>query len=301
MNDENIRLAAEAIAQALEGGLAQSLETAASVEGVYGTREPSALAAILAGREGGEGATLFEMLFFPDAALKASLEPILSRLACSGDEAAAVGEAAAGLISETIALLPEGGSLTLALSAEEVRGFVARLRLDRNPPEAVADVLDARFGAEAAARMRAAKRHSRLAWNRPREFFLSALFRNLDGDEALALEMMDWALGYLDIIGPETLPEGALGARWNALFSQLRLADQALDLFARGNFETLMSQGVRLPHVHADSVRREMELVDLASRALLGRSAGELARAERDLGTYDDPAALLDALGGVDG
>lgn len=301
MNEENIRLAAAAIARALERGLAQAPETADAVEGVYGTRDPSALGELLADREGGESATLFEMFFFPDAALKASLEPLLSRLAYSKEEAAAVGEAVAGLVSRTAAIMPDGGRLMLAPSAGDVRGFVSRLRLDRNPPGAVADVVDARHRPETAARMRAAMRHSRLSWNRPREFFLSALFRNLDADEGLALEVMDWALGHLDIVGPEALPEGALGARFNELSSQLKLAEEARELFDRGNFETLMSQGVRLPHVHADSVRREMELVDLASKAVLGRPAGELARAERDLGTYDDPAALLDALGGIGG
>ncbi len=317
MNMEKIEEAAGAVAEELARGLSQDEETAAAVQGLFGTLDPAGLADILSRREESDGATLLAMLVFPDAAMKERLEPLFSRLACDQEEARAVGEAAANRVSRTEAIFPDGTRLALSLTPGDVREFTARLRLADNPPRVLAGLLaerpapdcaecaDSIDSADVAARMLAALRHCRLSWTQPRLFFLSMLLRGLDsgtgsaGDAADRMDAFTWALGYLDALSPDADPAAALSPWIRGLDDRLKTARRNRELMEKGNFETLMSQGVRLPHIHEESVLRELTLARLAARAVLGPEADGLARMEEDLGAYEDPAALIAALGGI--
>ncbi len=298
MNTEKIEEAASAITAELARGLSQDEEAAAAVKGHFGALDPAWLADIAARRDESENATLYGMLLYPDAGMKERLEPLFSRIACDPEEALAAGKLAGERVDGTVALFPDGMLLTLPLEPDDVREFAARLRMKDNPPQALASLVGEAFDENAAVRLLVSLRHSRLAWTRPREFFLSMLLRGLEGIESGEGEAaFSWALGFLDALGVEAEPADALSPAIRELDVRLKTARRNKEILENGNFETLMSQGVRLPYIHEETVRRELRLARLVRRAVTGISEDEEAGGERDLGAYDDPASLIDALG----
>ena len=148
--------------------------------------------------------------------------------------------------------------------------------------------------------------------------------------------LLAWAVGFLDTCGqaaglradgllpdglriaPHTAPQtfnlrSALAARRQALLAQLRQAEHMEEAMARGNYETLLAQGVRFAHVHGPDARAELAFLERAGLLALGLPVEELG-AElgaasaaqdgvhvRDLGQADDVQALLRLLPGAEG
>lgn len=317
-----------AIIAQLQDGLRQDEDVLHAVESTYGDASPQAIAEVLAQRDSSDAATLAAMLLFPDADLRARIEPLALAARCATQEARAVGEAVEDAVRSAVILLPGGHRLTLPLEPGDGAAFVDRLQLADSPPEELSGQLWELFGPQEAALLSVMLRTSRLRWNPARVGVVSRLLAGLgkrtsqDGGlgplDRPAPELLAWTLAWLDSLGPDslatdagetkrghtwTLPE-LLGAKHLELTTQLRRAVEFNRVFSQSSFEVMMSQGVRAPLMHPDAIREQLALLDGVCRILVGYPAWTLSGlTEVDLGEVDvesdsEGEAMIAALGG---
>ena len=317
-----------AIVAQLQEGLRQDENVLHAVESTHGDSSPQAIAAVLSQRDSSDAATLAAMLLFPDADLRARMEPLALAARCSIREARAVGEAIEGAVRSVAILLPGGQRFTLPLEPGDAAAFVERLQLADSPPEELSRLLRELFGPQEAALLSAMLRTSRLCWNPARVEVISRLLTGLGRNAAQdrgqntldrpAPDLLAWTLAWLDSLGPDSLAANAgetkqgrswtlpelLGARHLELTTQLRRAVDFNRAFSQSSFEVMMSQGVRAPLMHPDAIREQLTLLDGVCRILAGCPAWTLSGlTEVDLGEVDvesdgEGEAMIAALGG---
>jgi hypothetical protein len=274
----------------------------------------AALARLAADPDSSEYAPLAALLLSPGPTVLRALEPAL----VLADLDAAEAEALAALVAQHVlqqgrvlalvpALLPDGSRTELAASSDDLRAFVRRLLPAATAPAELRAVLARRFAANVALELAVLLRHCRLTWTPERVFFLGTLLERVNPDrEGLAQDdlpgLLAWAVGFLDIAGLPLNARHALAGRRQALLVQLRQAEVMEEAFARGNYETLMSQGFRFAHVHGPDVRAELAHLERAGLLVLGLRGEALGGVSvRDLGQAEEVDELLRLLPGLDG
>jgi hypothetical protein len=292
--------ACAAVARRLEAGLDLDASAVDALCSVLGEGDAArALALLAADPECCENAPFAALLFSPGRAAMLELEPALAAAGLDPAGAENLAEAAAARLAGRLlpVLLPGGGAAAYPAAAEDVRGYVRRLRPAATPPEGLRAVLARRLPPDAAVELAVTLRHSRLDWTPEREFFLATLLERANPDFDDLPGLTAWAAGFLDLEGPGPFdPRAALAGRRQALEAQLRQAEAAERALSVGSFETRMSQGLRLGHVHGPAVRRELEFLDRACRLVLGVAGAALEAggpAVRDLGAAEDLEELL--------
>lgn len=322
------------ISALLARGLPQDQATLDTVLAALGETDPrAALALLAADPEASEHAPLLALLLSPAASLLRALEPALQRADLDAGEARELAKLVAQQMTDDNAqgrvptLLPDGSRAELTATAEGLRAFVRRLRPEATAPAELRSILARNIHArrfppelvqELAQELAVLLRHCRLAWTPGRVFFLATLLERAnsraDSRAETAPEGMEsddlpgllaWAAGFLEDLGPGPEPrpnfQRALAERRQALLAQLRQAEFMEEAFARGNFETLLSQGMRFAHVHGPDVRAELAHLERAGRLALGLAPEALDGVSRlDLGQAEDAQELLRLLPGLE-
>lgn len=223
----------------------------------------------------------------------------------------------------SVAVRLPSGTFPLPLTPESLLSFVARLRPERTPPLELSAALDRRLPRAQALAARAVLRQGRLAFSPPQTAFLRSLIDRLSGPgqrpdprfdlpplpghDALPAappaappalpEVLAYASALLERAEPGEPPLSLLARRARELDALLRQAERLDAARSQGSFEFLSASGLRAPHLHAPDLRRELSLLDAASRAVTGRSAQSLdAPVQRDLGLAEDFDDLLSLL-----
>lgn len=295
-------LLADLLAGLLTAGLPQDQASLDAVQAALGEDgAPAALARLAADPDSSEHAALLGLLLSPGADTRRALEPALAQAGLDAAGAEELAEAVAARLAGVgaRALLPDGSQAWLAASPEGLRSFVRRLRPQATAPAELRAILTARCAPVQAVELASLLRHCRLAWTAERVFFLAALLERADPDRDDLPGLAAWAAGFLDAAGQVQDLRQALAARRQALLAQLRQAGHMEEALARGSYEVLMSQGLRLPHVHGPDVRAELALLERAGLLVLGLSGAALdGVAVLDLGRAEDGEELLRLLPG---
>lgn len=321
MPGRSARAAADAILRVLGDGLEADESALRFILSTHGDASAATILDVLRDRGDPDAATLAGLLLFPGEKVFARLEPVLERAACSPDDAA---EAARIVDNEARAArvaLPGGDHFEIALEPGDAASFVARLRLDANPPGELASIIDERFPADTAVTLKVLLRHCRLTFTPMRRAFLAALLAGLDTGQTLDAgaeggavgqrldaqtegggthAILAWSLSWLSALPPDAAPFDRLGGKYHELTTRLKRALDFHEMLTKSSFEVMLSQGVREPCLHPESIRGELALLNAACLAVTGRPAWTLAGLmEDDLGATSDPEDVIRALGGV--
>lgn len=295
MDSHAVAELARTIAARLAAGLAQDAATARCLESSLGPLAPAELAARLADADDLEAAPLRELLLFPGRDTSLVLEPALAAAGLAAADLPALTVRLAGTVRNIRVLLPARPPLDLPVTVGDLDLFVDRLRPAHTPPASIRQALATRFPAPLALELAVDCRLAALPWPPSHRAFLESLLPRFDPAAPDAPDLVRFSLRFFAELAPGEPPLATLPRRREALVSQYhraRLQEQSL---ANSNFETLLMTGARLPHLHAPDLARELALVDAILLALTGRPGGPDAPDERDLGTVDDVAGVLDA------
>lgn len=189
----------------------------------------------------------------------------------------------------------DGGAGVLSPHADgPLRTLLARLRLDRDVGQALAETLARVLPPAMAVAVRCRLRQSRSVVAAHHVAHMVAFVERMpasdpDFEECLAL----W-LDVLENVQPDADPLPALAQRRNRLARSAREADAFSQNLARYSMETMMMQGMRPPALDAAEARRRVRLLDRVALAVCGRSLAQEAGEEQDLGTFNPDTALAD-------
>jgi len=303
---------AEELCVLLADGLPQDQASLDAVLAALGETDARAAFGLLAADpDSAEHAPLVALLLSPGPDALCALEPALQRADLDAAGALALAEEVVRRLGDgrVRALLPDGSRAEIPAGPDGLRAFVRRLRPEATAPAELLGILARRGGAGLAAGLAVdlavdlavGLRHCRLDWTPERVFFLGALLERADMAQDDLAGLAAWATGFLDACGLPFAPRQALARRRQALLAQLRQAEALEEALARGSYEILMSQGLRLAHVHGPDARAELALLERAGQLVLGLPGQALdGLSRRDLGRAEDARELLRLLPGLE-
>ncbi|MFP5258346.1 MAG: hypothetical protein ACLGQH_04915 [Acidobacteriota bacterium] len=296
MQDQNVQGLVAAIVDKLESGLPQDDAVAHFIRSTHGELTPAELAALTADPDDPQAESLRELLLFPGPDTALALEPALAAADLSPEQTARLADALADNPPRAAAVLPGGLRLTLPLTPEQVRRFVARLAPQRTLPGDLRQLLAARFPADAPA-LAVAARQTGPDWTPAATAFLHSLLARLSPQGRDAPDTIRFALRFLADTPRGVPPLPALAARYSQLLAQLRRAKQQDEALAKSNYETLILSGNRLPYLHAPDIARELEQAGAVIEAITGRPAVDTGASCQDMGVAASLEQVLKVFG----
>jgi hypothetical protein len=284
---------ADALREILARGLELTPDTLRFVDATFSQPSAAELAAILEDAAAPECDSLLELLFAPDDALQIELE---DRLSLQAREPPASEAVVTGLTSAPLTVrfrFPDGrGTLEVALTPHLARRLVDGLRIDRELPPKVAEVIATAVSGRCRHRVRVMLRNARFDLTPAKGEFLCALIPQLDFQTAEDRACFAFTLELLAELPASADIHTALAARQQWLAKAWHHGRRLREQLAESNFETLRSRGQRLTWVDEALVRRHMDHVDRICVAVYGRAVPV------DRGG-EGPAAEIDGLPSV--
>ena len=297
----------DALRTALAAGVALTEPVRRFMEATFGDASPDALQALLDDESDAERDSLLDLLFFPDDALQAALEPILAKHALSKGDVARLADRLKAEPAMAGFVFP--GSqvpVTAALPTFGVDAFLGRLNLTWQPAtalEAVLEQVDARplspngDSRDGYLRLRVWLRNAALMQTPVPVRFLCDFLTRRPPDDAAFVDQLQFSLVFLKEHEDAANLYTALMNRKKFIFRHLMNARRSAARAARSNMETLVMTGVRIPHFDVLQGERTLALIDAIAMAVYGRTEPlEGAPREVDLGEHAEglnPAELI--------
>ena len=297
----------DALRDAMTAGVTLTRPVCRFMEATFGDASPVALQTLLDDESDAERDSLLDLLFFPDHALQAAIEPILERHPPTASDVVRLAdrlkaEPAAGRFFFPGSDVP----IAAALPIFGVNAFLSRLNLTWQPAagiEAVLTRVDARplspdsDSRDGRIRLRVWLRNAALRQTAVQVRFLCDFLTRQPLKDTAFVDQLHFSLVFLQEHEDATNLYTALMDRKKFIFRHLMGARQAAARAARSNMETLIMTGVRTPHFDVAQGEQTLEMIDSIAMAVYGRTdPPEGVPREVDLGNQAeglDPADLI--------
>ena len=264
------------------------------------TPEPDRLIAYLNDADNGDRDSLLDLLFFPEPTLQIQLEPLLASDPHADDTARAVSDRLLAAPLDAQIRMPDGTVLYFIRLPDFIKSqYLDRLKLDWTLDPAVATAIKAGVSDERVATVRVRLRNGGIRMNGARRQFMCRFFERMVDSAADYLQCLDLVLILIGNLGKDGDAYAHLIDHKRSLFRSLLQARRFETLLQGSNMETLMLQGVRVPHASCDALYDEMRLIDRICIGVFGRTETlELPMEEplREVSDLDDPAAAVRSL-----
>ncbi len=279
----------EALLAIFRSGFKLSMETWQFADSTLGITASRQLGEVLNDADSDEGASLIELICFPDESVQIRLENLLEKTAYDLQDQDYIQKYLYHQAPSTKVFPPQGHApVTFKLTKEVVAQFVNRLnickRLDHQLIEAVGryvaasnekkpstELTDPSADALLQATIKVKLRNLPHALSGNDIEFIAHFLEKMGCDQNL-LELIDFLLDFLSGGYAGKNMYTALITKKELLLTHLQRADAFEKRLAQGNMETLMSQGVRAAYIDKQAARQQMRMIDRICRAVYGRT-----------------------------
>ncbi|OQX24280.1 MAG: hypothetical protein BWK80_21645 [Desulfobacteraceae bacterium IS3] len=258
----NNALLAQEIKAIFQDGLIISPEVLRYINSTFSNPEISELEALLNDESDCEREPLLELIFFPDAPARIRLEPLLERGTFLKDDAQAVSNL---LYSEHIRValrFPDGNALVIKLPEDAASRFISRLNISYKTEERLLDAIRCHIPETLQWAIKVRLRNARHQYSPNKLDFLCRFFEKPITEPDELLECLDFVLNFMTEINGADDIRTALERRKEFHFLAIQKAADFEEQFGRNNMETLMVQGLRMPHIDRAKLMREIVIID---------------------------------------
>jgi hypothetical protein len=255
-------LLANGIRDILQDGLIVSPEVLHYINSTFSNPEISEFEALLNDESDCEREPLIELIFFPDDAARIRLEPLLERENFLKDDIETVSNM---LYSEHIRLalrFPDGNVLIINLPEDATSRFIFRLNISYKTEQQILDTIQCHIPENIQWTVKVRLRNARLDFSPNKLDFLCRFFEKPIAEPDELLECLDFILTFMTEIRDSEDIRAALERRKEFHFLAIQKAADFEEQFGKNNMETLMVQGLRVPHIDRAKLMREIVIID---------------------------------------
>lgn len=278
-------LLSKALRNHLNQGLALDPKTVAFIDATVCMEQAADLAGILADPEDGEAVLILDSIFYPDRLLQEEIEVLLDGGGLTPSDADSVVDRLLDPPMSVPLIFPDHrGSHSVTPDRQTLCRMVERLHTNRTLPEPILQVCR-NLPPATSRKVRVSIRNHRPVDSPKTMEFLAAYLSNADTNTGDFLDALHTALNILESVPDDDIFAG-LSRRRNELADALERADRLARETTGRNMETLMLQGIRLPHIDRAAARKTMRHIDILCRTAFGRIGWTTATPQNeDLGT----------------
>ena len=214
-----------------------------------------------------EGASLFDLILFPDEGFQIAIETIVENFNYSKADEKTICNLLMSRKLDTVLHFPGHGSVHVTIPPETIQSVVSRLNIYRKTDSRIIEALH-RFSDESL-RTRCNIRLRNASWIQSESHIrllqeVIEKFIPLTGD---FLEYLDVILGFLTDQHPESNIKQALQSEKERLIHFLDMADRQDHLVRTSPMETIILQGIRIISIDRDDIIKRIHILNHVCRS----------------------------------
>lgn len=260
--DSPCLILANAIQKELCRGISVSTDIMHYMMSVSGMDTLDAIRQTLLGEASSEGASLFELILFPDEGFQIAIEAIVEQFHYSNADEKTICNLLMCRKLETVFHFPGIGSVPVTVPVEAIHSVISRLNISRITDPRIIEALH-RFSEEPLrTQCKIRLRNSR--WMQ-REAHIRLILKMIEKHIAQAgniLESLDVILDFLTDPHPESDIRQALESEKERLIHLLDIADRQDHLLRTSPMEAVMLQGVRIVTIDREEIINRIHILD---------------------------------------
>jgi hypothetical protein len=260
--EKTCRRLVQTIREVLAGGIAVGPEVGDFIGAGEKTICADALNRYLRRCSDAERDTLLALIFFPDESIQLRIEAMLAQVSCSHRQLEAVQQhVLATPVSAALQLIGSGQVLRLAVPADTVAAFLARLNLQRRLDPEFEHALGGGLCPRDRLRARVMWRNAKTAPGGSKSAFLAAAVRQLSPDPRF-FEILSYLLEFLDLTAEDVDFCTALAERKQTCVDNLQNLEKDEARVRTGCMEAHMLSGRRVPYIDRAACTATIMLID---------------------------------------
>ncbi len=247
----------------IQPGLQLTCDALQYIESATGRTTPEKIGRFLLDVDEPEQETVLDLILFPDETLQLKIETLLADDAMDASGVALIHQDLCRHLPRAPVMLSEGAKPVLVPVDDDAwMRFLERLKLNRRLPVELTRLLRSHLDETDCLRARVMFRNAQLDCTSAHISFWDKYFAKMMAASDRYWPCLKFTLALLDEIGTVVSLENAIMAKRLRCQKHLQQLEDFEYKWARSNMETLMMQGVRMPHIDKAQLRQAIGFLD---------------------------------------
>ena len=265
-------LLAEKIKQIFRDGFVLSSNIMHYIDSTFSNPSINELEEIINDEHNCERDPLVELLFFPDESVQIKLEELLEKEDFKkNDEEKVLSYILDKKLAATICFPESEGSFKFVVPKSSVIQFISRLNISRKPNKRLLKAIDKFVSDNCRTPVKVRLRNAGVELTENEIMFLRSFFEKLKVEENYFFKCLDFMLDFFDGLKDDRNILQSLEDRKGFYFQNLQKAARFEELLNKNNMETLISRGVRIPHISKEDAMHQIVIIDTITLAVYGK------------------------------
>ena len=270
-DDKKCFLLAEKIERIFRDGFVLSDDVTHYIDSTFSNPSINELEEIIYDEHNCERDPLIELIFFPDEPIQIKLEEFLeSKDFKKEDEEKVINYILNKKLVTTIHFPENKGSIKFIVPELSALQFVSRLNISRKLNKRLLKAINKFVSDKCRTPVKVRLRNAMTVLSENKIKFLSSFFEKLKVEENYFFKCLDFMLDFFDGIKDDINIQQSLVERKMSLFQNLQKAVKFEELLNKKNMETLISSGVRIPHISKEDAMNNIVIIDTITLAVYG-------------------------------
>ena len=209
-----------------------------------------------------EGASLFELILFPDEGFQIAIEALVENFNYSKSDEKTIRNLLMSRELKTVLHFPGLGSTPVSIPAEALQSVITRLNISRKTDPRVIEALHQFSEEPLRTRCKIRLRNSRWIQSKAHIRLLQAVIEKLALRRDSFIENLDVVLDFLTDIHADSDIIQSLESEKERLIHLLDMADRQDHLLRTSPMEAIMLQGVRIVSIDRDEIIKRIHILD---------------------------------------
>ncbi len=262
-DDRKCFLLAEKIERIFRDGFVLSDDIMHYVDSTFSNPSINELEEIINDEHNCERDSLIELLFFPDESMQIKLEEFLeSEDFKKEDEEKVLSYILDKKLLTTIRFPESEDSLKFFLPKSSAIQFLSRLNISRKLNKRLIKAIDEFVSDNCRTAVKVRLRNARVKFTENKIMFLRSFFEKLKVEDNYFFKCLDFILDFFDRLEDDRDILQSLVDRKRFYFQNVQKAARFEELLNKNNMETLISRGVRIPHISKEDAMHNIVIID---------------------------------------
>jgi len=261
--DRNCLLLTEKIEQIFMDGFVLSDDIMHYIDSTFSNPSINELEEIINDEHNCERDSLIELLFFPDESMQIKLEEFLeSEDFKKEDEEKVLSYIFDKKLLTTIRFPESEDSLKFFLPKSSAMQFLSRLNISRKLNKRLIKAIDEFVSDKCRTAVKVRLRNARVEFTENKIMFLRSFFEKLKVEDNYFFKCLNFILDFFDgLKDDKNILQSLLDSK-ELYFRDLQKAVKFEELLNKNNIETLISRGVRIPHISKEDAMHNIVIID---------------------------------------
>lgn len=271
-DDKKCFLLAEKIERIFRDGFVLSDDIMHYIDSTFSNPSINELEEIIYDEHNCERDPLIELIFFPDELVQIKLEEFLeSKDFKKKDEEKVINYILNKKLVTTIHFPENKGSIKFIVPELSALQFVSRLNISRKLNKRLLKAINKFVPDKRRTTVKVKLRNAMTVLSENKIKFLCSFFEKLKVEEDYFFKCLDFVPDFFDGIKDDKNILQSLLDKKELYFQDLQKAVKFEELLNKNNMETLISRGVRIPHVSKEDVMNNIVIIDTITLAVYGK------------------------------